>query len=196
MKNQLRIFLVIFTIIISQTINAAVRPNGAGIASALKAKNVADVNSVLTALNLSDVNAEGLMSAANKTISTAHIQKLIDLAVANKADTKKMNACKAILNSAIQLNKAPSGMLAKSSSKDADASLIQGGFNNVVALSISSMDGTRGAETIDFDALTQAVVEFGRNAGDATALRLALSAILKGKIPAEADPLAELKNCK
>lgn len=212
MKIQWRVFLMIITLLGSAVATATPRPNGAGLASAINSRNAADVNSILSQLNISGVNGDSLISAVGRTISASQVERLITLAAPeNAADAQKLKASETIFQSAILMNQSSSlastgsGMLARTQgSQSADATLVQDGFNAIITLAVSSMDGSRGNESVDINGLTQIAAEFGRHAGNPTMLRETIRPIInanlvsqgKQPLPAEADPIAEIKNCR
>ena len=209
MKKQFQIILMVAALL-GATLPAAanVRPNGQGLATAIRTKKAADVNQILSTLKITGVDGQGLINAVGKTITADRATRIIDLIAKNNAsDAKKVAACKAIFAAAIQLNQssalttAGSGMLSRSTGGDAE--LVQASFDKVVTLAISSMDGSAGNQGPDLGGLTQAANAFATNANNIVTLRESLRAIIntnlksqgKSELPPETDPLNEIKNC-
>lgn len=212
MKTFRRLFIITITLLSTAVATATPRPDGHGLAAAIHSRNAADVSTILSQLNITNVNADGLISAVGRTIDATHVERLINLSTSqNATDTQKVQTAEALFRSAVQLNQSSnvgssgSGMLARTQgTQSADAVLVQEGFNALLALAISSMDGSRGNEAVDLSGLTQVANEFGRNAGNPVLLREAIRPIInanlvsqgKRPLPADADPIAEIKNCR
>jgi cobalamin biosynthesis protein CobT len=209
MKKQLQMILMVAALL-GATLPAAanVRPNGAGLAKALRAKKAADVNQILSTLKISGVDGQGLIDAVGKTISADKASRIIDLiAKNNSSDAKKVAASAAIFDAAIKLNQssslstANSGMLSGSTGSDADR--IKASFDKVVTLAISSMDGSAGNDGPDLGGLTQAAKAFAANANNIVTLRESLRAIINTSLKSqglkeltpETDPLDQITNC-
>jgi len=208
MKKQIQLFLMIATLIGASIASAGPRPDGQGLATAVRTKNAADVNTILSTLKISGVDGTRLIDAIGKTISAQHGEKMIDLAATKKSDATVVSTCQAFFTAAIQMNQSSSsstgsGMMSRGKNS-ADATLTQDSFDNMVSMAISSMDGTRGNQSINLAGLSQIAAEYGRNAGNPVVLDATIRPMIdanlasqgKEPLPADANPREEIKGCK